>query len=533
MKRGPRPGLALVLHAHLPWIRHEEHPDFLEERWLFESLRECYLPLLLALERIAAAGHPFRAALSLSPTLRAMWADPLLQRRFARYMDAAIEFAERQCHRLRDDARVHGAARHHLDRAREVAAHWNGPCRRNPIGRFVELQHAGVLELFTTSATHAVLPLYRDVAAAARAQITLGMDTFASDTGFSARGFWLPECSYHPALDEDLAAAGVQYTFLDTHGLAHAHPAAERGVFAPACNARGLAFFARDPELTRRVWSAAEGYPGHPDYREFYKDLGHEVPEGELGRAAGPAGVRVDSGMKLWRVTGRDAEKQPYQRAAALARAREHAAEFAHHAAQRARAAQEHMDRPALLVAPFDAELFGHWWYEGPEWIEALAQAAETADLEMVTPSDWLERHPRLQVVEPAESSWGRGGAHEPWILPVNQWMRDGAADAARRLVQACGDSTALPKTPDARRTRERALSQAARHVLLAMSSDWPFMAAGGTTTEFARATAQDQLDRFHTLDSMIRAGRIQARTLQALEQLDPLFSSVNVRTYF
>ena len=182
-------------------------------------------------------------------------------------------------------------------------------------------------------------------------------------------------------------------------------------MFAPAVNARGFAFFARDPELTRRVWSAAEGYPGHPDYREFYRDLGHEVPERDLGRAAGPAGVRVDSGMKLWRVTGGHAEKQPYRRDEALARAREHARDFATRAAGRARAAQEHMDRPALVVAPFDAELFGHWWYEGPEWIEALADAAEPAGIELVTPGDWLDRHPRLQMLEPAESSWGRGGA--------------------------------------------------------------------------------------------------------------------------
>ncbi|MBP7275097.1 MAG: DUF1957 domain-containing protein [Kiritimatiellae bacterium] len=533
MKRRTRPGLALIFHAHLPWIRHEEHPDFLEERWLFEALRECYLPLLLVFERIASSGASFRAAVSLSPTLRAMWADPLLQRRFARYMEAAIEFAQRQCRELRDDARFHGPARHHLERARQVYAFWKDACRENPLGRFVELQRAGVLELFTTSATHALLPLYRDVPEAVRAQIMIGVDTFASDTGDHARGFWLPECAYHPDLDADLAASGARYTNLDTHGLTRAHPLAERGVFAPAGNARGFAFFARDPELTRRVWSAAEGYPGHPDYREFYRDLGHEVPESELGRAAGPAGIRVDSGMKLWRVTGGSAEKQPYRREDALARAREHAADFAARAADRARAAQESMDRPALLVAPFDAELFGHWWYEGPEWIEALTDAVEPAGLEFVTPSDWLERHPRLQMLEPAESSWGRGGAHEPWITPVNQWMRDGAAEAARRLVGLVRDSAASPKTAAARRAQDRALSQAARHVLLAMASDWPFMAAGGTAAEFARTAARDQLDRFDVIETMLHSRRVNSRTLQALEQLDPLFSPLDLRTYF
>lgn len=532
MKRRARPGLALILHAHLPWIRHEEHDDFLEERWLFEALRECYVPLLLVFERIASSGAPFRAAVSLSPTVRAMWADPLLQRRFARYMEAAIEFAERQCRRLRDDARFHVPARHHLERARRTYAFWKNDCRENPLGRFVELQRAGVLELFTTSATHALLPLYRDVPEAVRAQIMIGADTFASDTGDTAPGFWLPECAYHPDLDAALAASGARYTVLDTHGLTLAHPAAGQGVFAPAVNARGFAFFARDPDLTRRVWSAAEGYPGHPDYREFYRDLGHDVPERDLGRAAGPAGVRVDSGMKLWRVTGHT-EKQPYRRKEALARAQEHARDFATRAADRARAAQEHMDRPALVVAPFDAELFGHWWYEGPEWIEALADAAEPAGIELVTPGDWLDRHPRLQMVEPAESSWGRGGAHEPWLTPRNQWMRDGAADAARRLVRLGRDAAATPKAAAARRSHNRALSQAARHVLLAMASDWPFMSAGGCAAEFARGAAQDQLDRFDAIEAMLREGRVNPRTLRALEQLDPIFAPLDLRTYF
>lgn len=528
MSGGGRPGLALVLHAHLPWVRHAEHEEFLEERWLFEALIESTLPLLMAFDRLAADATPFRAAVSLSPTLLEAWADPLLQDRFERHADALFDLAEREEHRMRDDARLHPAVRHHRQRVAAVADYWRRRCLRNPLRVFLELRDAGRLDLFTTTATHAVLPLYRDEPSALRAQVGLGLAAFAAATGRPADGFWLPECAYHPGVAPALARGGVRFTLLDSHGLLRGTPAPADGTFAPVCGPGGVAFFARDPDCTRRVWSATEGYPGHPDYREFHRDLRHHRSRGELGAMAGPEGSEAHTGLKLWRVTGPDGDKQPYRRAAAEARARAHAADFARAATTRARAAQAVMDRPALLTAPFDAELFGHWWYEGPDWMEALARSAPADGLELVTPGDWLDRHPRLQDSAPAESSWGAGGAHAPWLTAENQWMRDGASDAVRRLAVWMREPASAPDS-----LRARALRQAARHALLAMASDWPFMVANRTAAAFAERTARDQLDRFELIDGMLRAGRIRPRLLQALEELDPLFTRLDPAAFF
>jgi 1,4-alpha-glucan branching enzyme len=528
VKESAQPGLALILHAHLPWVRHAEHPEFLEERWLFEALLESTLPLLMAFERLAADGIPFRIALSLSPPLLEAWADPLLQDRFERHAAALLDLAEREEHRMQDDARWHPAIRHHRCRIQTVADYWKNRCGCNPLRVFLELRDAGRLDLFTTAATHAVLPLYRDDPAALRAQVGLGLAVFAAATGRAAKGFWLPECAYHPGIVPSLVEGGVRYTLLDSHGLLRGAPAPAYGTFAPVSGPDGIAFFARDPECTRRVWSATEGYPGHPEYREFHRDLRELRTRADLGPLAGPPGTSPHTGLKLWRVTGPSGDKQPYRRAAAEACARDHAADFAHTAAARARTAQAVMDRPALLTAPFDAELFGHWWYEGPDWIEALARCAPNAGLDLVTPDDWLDRHPRLQPCAPAESSWGDGGAHAPWLTPENQWMRDGAADAARRLA----DWMRAPRPPVGS-PRDRALQQAARHALLAMASDWPFMVAHRTAAGFAERTVRDQLDRFELLDGMLRDGRVRLRLLQALESLDPLFARIHPAPFF
>src|SRR5215471_11972024 len=102
--------LSLVLHAHLPFVRHPEHEKFLEENWLFEAISETYIPLLEVMERWLRDGMETRLTLTLSPTLCSMLLDPLLQERYLRHLEELIDLAEKEVHRTHWDRSFHELA---------------------------------------------------------------------------------------------------------------------------------------------------------------------------------------------------------------------------------------------------------------------------------------------------------------------------------------------------------------------------------------------------------------------------------------
>jgi 1,4-alpha-glucan branching enzyme len=207
------------------------------------------------------------------------------------------------------------------------------------------------------------------------------------------RGLWLPECAFYPGLESELRAQGFSWFVVDTHGLHHASHRPQHGVLAPIACPNGVAAFGRDPDSSRQVWSAQEGYPGDFFYREFHRDIAHQRSLEHLGPCLLDGAIRVPTGLKYWRVTGSD-EKALYEPERAQERVREHARHFvAARCAQLERAAPG-MDRPPLALAPYDAELFGHWWFEGPQFLEQVLREAAAGGLELLTPSDYLDRHP-------------------------------------------------------------------------------------------------------------------------------------------
>ena len=358
----------------------------------------------------------------------------------------------------------------------------------------------GRVELWTSAATHAYLPGLLAASGAGapsapsvRAQLRLGLRGFAEIAGVRPRGLWLPECGYDPRLADDLAAAGVRYTILDAHGLLLAEPRPPAGVLAPVLGRSGVAFFARDPEAARDVWSRQAGYPGDPWYREFYRDVGFDLPEHALAGELGPAGTRLMTGLKPYRITGPGPHKEPYDPEAATARAREHARHFVETREALARSAAGRVPHP-ILVAPFDAELFGHWWFEGPAFLEhtlrALDASARAGGVASTTLGGYLERFPELCVAEPAPSSWGEGGFGAVWAGPEAAWLWRHVRHAERAVHDAV-----------ARRRRAtgpagHALDQAIRELLLLESSDWAFMLRRGEMTPYAEARARAHAHR-------------------------------------
>ena len=519
---------ALLLHAHLPFVRHPEHEDFLEEDWLFEAITETYLPLLHMLRRLVDDGVVFKLTVSLTPTLCAMLRDELLQQRYLRQLERLIGLARQEVERHRDHPQLLELARFYLEFFTAARIFYLETLQRDVVGAFRELQDAGCLEIIASAATHAFLPLLQDFPEAQRAQIRIGCDSYRETFGREPRGFWLPECGYAKGLDSILQQANVRWFVLDSHGLMFSRPGPRHAIFAPCYTPAGPAVFARDQESSREVWSAQSGYPGDPIYRDFYRDIGFDRSEEELRPFLRPAGLRKFSGLKYHRVSGPGNEKDLYQPAPALAMADEHARDFHEKRRTHFRELRE-MNFDPVIVSPFDAELFGHWWFEGPRFLESFIRRAanEPHDFQLTTPTEFLTAHPSQQIVRPNPSSWGEDGFNAVWLDESNAWIYPALHAATRRMTEIARRQRD-PVAPPA----ERALRQAARELLLAQSSDWAFLIKNKSAPEYATERTKDHLRRFNRLHEQISSEQIDLEFLGECEARTNIFPDLNWRYY-
>ena len=295
--------LSLVLHAHLPFVRHPEHEKFLEESWLFEAVTETYIPLLQMLEGWRRDGMDARLTLSLSPTLCAMLLDPLLRERYERHLNSLIELAEKEIHRTHWDRAFRELAWMYHHRFTSIRDTWRA-CEGNLVGAFRKFQDEGRIEIITTAATHALLPLLASHPPSIRAQILTARDHYRSCFGRDPRGIWLPECAYAAGVEIFLQEANIRWFILDTHGVLHARPRPRYGTFAPIFTPNGIAAFGRDFDSSRQVWSKHEGYPGDPRYRDFYRDIGFDLDFDYVKPHLPSPENRGFTGMKYYRITG-------------------------------------------------------------------------------------------------------------------------------------------------------------------------------------------------------------------------------------
>ena len=294
-------------------MRHPEHEDFLEEDWLFEAITESYIPLLIVLQRLVHDGVAFKLTLSLTPTLCSMLRDPLLRARYLRYIDRATGLARQEIERNRDDEPLRELSQFYFDTFTECRRRFVEEWECDLVGAFGRLQDTGAIEIIASAATHGFLPLLQQSPEALRAQVLIGRDHYRETFGCEPRGFWLPECGYTPALDQILQEANIRWFIVDAHGLLFAKPRPRRAIFAP-CYTPGPAAFARDRESSRQVWSAQEGYPGDPAYRDFYRDVGFELPLDYLRPFLPSPATRKFTGLKYHRITGRERDKEIYRR---------------------------------------------------------------------------------------------------------------------------------------------------------------------------------------------------------------------------
>ncbi len=519
--------LCLVLHGHLPFVRHPEYENFLEEDWLYEAITETYIPLINMFERLSADNIDFRLTMSVTPTLASMLSDRLLQDRYLKHLNKLIELSHKEVERTRWMGDFNRLAYMYLEifeNARSLFERY----QHNLVLAFKRFQDSGNLEILTCGATHGYFPLMESTKPSVRAQVKVAVSSYEKFFGRRPRGIWLPECGYQPGDDAVLKQEGIKYFFTDSHGILHGTPRPKYGVFAPVYCKTGVACFGRDMESSKQVWSSIEGYPGDYFYREFYRDIGFDLDFDYIKPYIHPDGIRINTGIKYYRITGPESHKEPYNPEAARQKAADHAGNFMFNREKQVEYLYEALGRKPIIISPYDAELYGHWWFEGPLWLEFLIRKMnyDQKIVKMVTPSEYLAENPKNQVLTPSMSSWGYKGYSEVWLQGTNDWIYKHLHKASRVMTDM------VNAYPAARGLQRRALNQALRELLLAQSSDWAFIMATGTHVNYAVRRTKDHLLRFFKLVDDVGAGIVDEPFLLEVEARDNIFPEIDYRLH-
>jgi 1,4-alpha-glucan branching enzyme len=484
----------LVLHSHLPWLPH--HGTWpVGEEWLYQAWAHSYLPMFDLLERFAAEGRRDVLTLGMTPVLAAQLDDP---------------YALRACHDWLGNWRL---------RAQFAATRWREPMLSDLAA--AEYRAAGAaLETFETRWRHGVSPLLRPLVDDGVVELLggplthpfqplldprvrsfalrAGLDDTKLRLGHTPAGIWAPECGYAPGMEAGYAAAGVERFLVDgpaLHGDTHA---------ARPVGSSDVVCFGRDLEVTYRVWSPKSGYPGDAAYRDFHT---YDHP----------------SGLKPSRVTGKHVpshEKRPYDPVLAAKAVTRHVEDFVTTVVNRLAAYRERYGTPGLVVAAYDTELFGHWWHEGPAWLEAVLRALPAVGVRVTTLRGALEAGHVGTPVELPASSWGSG---KDWRV----WDGEQVSDLVSAGAALQDELLAVPAVA----WRDPVRDQLVREALLTLSSDWAFMVTKDSAADYARRRAKVHGDRFAELAALTRSAHpSRFARAEALRAEDGLFGRLDAR---
>ncbi len=472
----------IILHSHLPLIRHPEIKDPVEETWFFEAVIESYIPLIMVFERLIDKGISFKLVLSLSPTLLEMLDDEYLRQRLNEYVERLSALLDLELKRTKGTP-YEKIVRFYTARLGDIKDFLRF---RTVTGVIGDLAQRGYLELITTAATHAYLPLFAHYPEVLWLQIKTGIDIFKDRIHADKLwrgGFWLPECGYSDGLFAYLKKAHIKWTVLEGHAIALGEPSPPEGIFRPVITPEGIIVLARDADTCKFVWSRDAGYPGNPWYRDFYRDVCYDLKDSEW-KTFRPDGIRHHTGLKYFRITGKK-EKKPYIREKAMMVLKEDAQDFVKRLSQRTIEAEDVTEEPVIVLA-FDTELFGHWWFEGPEWLERVIELMGRHPKIRLAFIDDVINGKALRTIKPLPSSWGEGGFSDTWVCP-----------------ESSGYLRAIYRAIEIVRTNREILNdrEVLRELLLSQSSDFLFMLKRDDMARtYGSSRLKTHLERFYHL---------------------------------
>ncbi|MCL4535314.1 MAG: DUF1957 domain-containing protein [Bacteroidetes bacterium] len=553
---GRRGAFTFVLHSHIPYCRQAGRWPHGEE-WIHQAASESYLPLLDALYDLREEGCRFHLTLGITPVLMEQLADPLVLSHFQVYLNEQLGRAEGDTRRFSSDDPRSSLAPFYVAYFERLLAGFTDRFGGDIVGAFRRLQDEGYIEVLTSAATHGYLPLLsRD--SSIHGQLAVGVQSYRRLMGRAPRDIWLPECAYRPAyyaeeegrrilkpgLERFLAEQDLGCFFAETHTVEGGEPVGKArgdaigpygdiprrylvpiaGYREPTRKTTYLPYWVQSPEVAvlgrnnrtgMQVWSAQHGYPGEFQYRDFHKRDG-------------------GSGLNYWRVTGAEVDlgdKDFYHPEAAMSMVAWHSSHYASLVEELLHEFRQESGEHGIIVAAYDTELFGHWWFEGVEWLkQTLRRLCQSEVVELTTASAYLEAHPPEDVLALPESSWGQGGTHFTWLNVDTEWIWPLVHDAERRMEEMVATHRRMPAG-----ARAEVLAQAARELLLLQSSDWPFLITTGQAAEYAASRFQGHLDRFYRLAAIADSPHAsQADLVWAREvaEADKLFPDIDYRAF-
>ena len=555
--------LTFTLHAHLPYVvNHGTWPHGME--WLLEAAAETYLPLLRVLGSLERDGIALHCNLNLSPILLEQLAHPVFIAEFPRYVERKIQAARE------DEAYFQSTGEHGYA---ETARFWQGffvgtldqfnYLNGDIISSFRHFNDNGLIDIITCGATHGYMPLL-GTDESLRAQVRTAVKAHQRHIGKHPRGIWAPECGYRPSgfwdypvsasngssvapgfnrigVEQALAESGLDFFFVDTHLVEDSEPvrspygnkptqyfqrpiSSSRTLYQPHFvdgpydglkKQEAATVFPRDPRTGLQVWSGESGYPGDSNYLDFHKK-------------------RWPGGHRYWRVTGSGVDmgdKQPYNPHEAAERVKTHAAHFICLVREALDGCRD-TKTPPILCSPFDAELFGHWWFEGPLWLEAVArQLHENPDgLELSSCSNYLDHYPRAGFIAMHEGSWGAEGTNQVWLNAETAWTYGQLYPAELYTREVC--TTGKWQQDE---LGQRIVKQMCRELLLLESSDWQFLITTGAARDYAELRFNTHMDQFNELKSLWQTFESnsslspeQHERLSAIELRDSIFADID-----
>ncbi|MHA1370497.1 MAG: 1,4-alpha-glucan branching protein domain-containing protein [Promethearchaeota archaeon] len=522
---------ALTLHAHIPWCRKSGRWPAGEE-WLHEAIIECYLPIARIIEELADSGIKPNLNMDFTPILLEQLADPYMQDQFVMYLEDLIRRAEADIRRFKSRPELKKIAEYYLNDFNFYLDYYKNKLKKDIIGKYKKFQDDGFIELFTSAATHGFLPLLGQDSSI-QAQVMIGVETYYKYFDRQPAGFWLPECAYRPQIVENgeqrrgieywLEKAGVKYFIVNYTGIDQAslklinpdgvgYTSTYEGYRVSGTN---ICVFGRNYATSEKVWSGVVGYPANKLYREFHvKD---QV-----------------SGLRYLAISDRrrDGPKVNYDLELAMNQVEKDANDFVGLIEQCLNDYKNINKHEGIIVAPYDFELFGHWWWEGPIWVKKIFEKlSKNENIMPVKLSEYVKEHEsKFSEIELPATSWGEGGDFRVWNNPQHAWIWPLINSSARDFESLLEKIQEPPYEPV-----KRILYQMARELLLMEGSDWPFLLYTAQAKEYANQRFHWHHQRFNTLLWPAKNYKDDEKIknvmgfLQEVENIDNCFQKLNL----